>query len=726
MNKNIVGHGLLVFGLIIVSIALLPATALATQTRTISFSSLGESKPIKLRGVESSVKVQFGGRLDEVVRRARLDLHYSVSPSLIKEWSHLNVRLNDRLVQTITFADDDDDDAEADRVQAIDLPVRLFADYNALSFELIAHYAESCEFVGHSTLWGTINPDSALVLELEELPLAPRLELLPAPFFDPRDNRDLDITVVLADLSDESLRAAGMLASWFGALADYRSVHFELLRNELPQGHAIVLGEQAELFQQLDFQPGTEPSLAMYEHPRQPGQRLLLLHGGTNNDLSQAVYGLVYGRQLLSGQVSRIMQPIQAIPRRPYDAPAWMPTDKPVRFARLIDDPADLEARGNSPAPIELDLRLPPDLFPGFGNSALIKMNYRYTPPILKDNSRLSVLINERFTQAYRLLADEDGGGQRFYLPLFDRDFFAATSQTKVPAFQIGSRNRLSFAFNLDHHYIDPCRDMPSGSVYSSIDEDSTIDFSRFPRYIELPDLDAFASSGFPFTRHADLAETTVIIPDNPSTAELETYLYLMARFGRLTGATATLFELARYGQTPPKNRDLLLVGRNMSRLQADTPTPMLIEEQARVLDTALIRGRRRGEINALPSLSIQSDAPLALIAGFESPVSSGRSVVSVTGSSLDSLRWIVSGLEDPARNSKVRGNVALFTSDRVSSIEVGKTYALGNLSWGQRIWLWFSRHPTSLALLGIIAGLIFAALLFWLLRAIANRRLSA
>lgn len=57
---------------------------------------------------------------------------------------------------------------------------------------------------------------------------------------------------------------------------------------------------------------------------------------------------------------------VRDIPRRqPYDAPNWMRTDRPVRFAELIKYPEQLQASGLRPQPISLEMKLPPDLFSG-------------------------------------------------------------------------------------------------------------------------------------------------------------------------------------------------------------------------------------------------------------------------------------------------------------------------------------------------------------------------
>jgi hypothetical protein len=69
-----------------------------------------------------------------------------------------------------------------------------------------------------------------------------------------------------------------------------------------------------------------------------------------------------------------------------------------------------------------------------------------------------------------------------------------------------------------------------------AIDPDSSIDFSGYPHYAELPQLSHFASLGFPFTRHADLSQTAVVMPEQPGREDIETLLTLLGRMGESTG----------------------------------------------------------------------------------------------------------------------------------------------------------------------------------------------
>ena len=193
---------------------------------------LGQYEPAQLRGVDGGLYVPFGVRLDEVVTAASLTLRYSYSPALLPELSHLWVKLNGETVATVPLPRDG---AGREQRVTLDLDPRKFTDYNQLQVQLIGHYTMECEDAQHSSLWATVSPDSVLQLRLQPLPLAEDLALLPAPFFDRRDPSRLELPFVWEGAPDiAGLETAGIVASWFGALADYRSARFPVVLNALP------------------------------------------------------------------------------------------------------------------------------------------------------------------------------------------------------------------------------------------------------------------------------------------------------------------------------------------------------------------------------------------------------------------------------------------------------------------------------------------------------------
>ncbi|WP_310694938.1 cellulose biosynthesis cyclic di-GMP-binding regulatory protein BcsB, partial [Burkholderia multivorans] len=379
-----------------------PSAALPATTVRLPFASLGAFDPLRLRGADDARTINAGVRLDRIVTGARLRLTYAYSPSLVFPMSHLKVSVNGEVIATVPF-----DAAQAGRTVTQDIPIdpRYFSDFNQIGVRLIAHYTlDHCEDPANSALWADVSPTSELILDEAPVRLPNDLALLPAPFFDRRDNGLVRLPFVLPASADSAtLRSAGVLASWFGALADYRHARFPVTATLPSDDQAVVIGTAATLPAGLALPSVNGPLLAVADNPAAPGRKLLVVTGRTAAEVDDAVATLVLGRAALSGPAATVAHVDPGAPRKPYDAPRWLPVDRPIAFRELVSDPRALEVRGTAPDAIRLNLRVPADLHSWNGSGVPITLRYRYTAPTVQDNSTLAVEINDQLVKSYRL-----------------------------------------------------------------------------------------------------------------------------------------------------------------------------------------------------------------------------------------------------------------------------------------------------------------------------------
>jgi len=709
-----------------------PSAGLPAATVRVPFASLGAFEPLRLRGADDARTIHAGVRLDRVVTGARLRLTYAYSPSLVFPMSHLKVSVNGEVVATVPF-----DAARAGRTVTQDIPIdpRYFSDFNQIGLRLIAHYTlDHCEDPSNSALWADVSPTSELILDESPVRLPNDLALLPAPFFDRRDNGRVRLPFVLPGSPDSAtLRSAGVLASWFGALADYRHARFPVSSTLPADDQAVVVGTAATLPAGLVLPSVNGPLLAVADNPAAPGRKLLVVTGRTAAEVDDAVATLVLGRAALSGPAATVAHVDLGAPRKPYDAPRWLPVNRPIAFRELVSDLRELEARGTTPDAIRLNLRVPADLHSWNGSGVPITLRYRYTAPTVQDNSTLAVEINDQLVKSYRLgpAHAEDARG-RMQLPLLSVPEGRVTSDVDIPAFRVGSGNQLQFRFTLDSQKTGLCSSTATEPQRAAIDPDSTIDFSHFVHYAQLPNLAYFANSGFPFTRFADLSQTAVVMPDRPSPQELEAYLTMLGHMGEWTGFPALRVQVARPGDVAALSgsKDLLVIdGSPASPLLAHwrSALPLAIGEQGgdgatRVAFT--VKERWRNGVG-LPDggAHIEQTGPLAALAGFELPGSHGRSVVALTATDQPRLGDLLNVFENSGLVSQLQGDLALVRPGQVDSLRVGEPYVVGFVPWYARVWTQAARHPVVLGAVGVVAGLLLALGVFSVLQRIAARR---
>ena len=713
-----------------------PSPPLLRQ-ESLSFKQMGAYSPLKLRGVDGSQSLPFSVRLDETVTHARLKLGFNYSPALLQELSHLKVLVNEEVIAVLPLPKDK---ASSGEMRVVDIDPRLITDFNRIRLQLIGHYTLECEDPLHSSLWASISNQSQIELTTRMLTLPTDLALLPAPFFDRRDSRRLELPFVFgAHPSMESLRASGVIASWLGAQASYRGARFSANFDRLPQQHAIIVATNDELPESLRLEKVQGPTLAVISRSDNPAIKYLLVLGRDSNELKLAADALVLGQATLSGQTATIHSVKYDERRAPYDAPNWLPTSRAVRFAELVSNQNELQVNGHLPDTIKVNARLAPDLFTWPTRGVPINLRYRYTPPLVVDESTLSISINNQFIQAFRLTGNQQTGEKnRFSLPLIHDSMAISADEVRIPAFQVGSDNQLQFQFAFGYAKDGKCRADTLDLTRAAIDPDSSIDLTGFPHYTAMPNLAYFANSGYPFTKYADLAETVAILPDNPAEQDVEALLSTLGHLGRSTGLPGIRFRINKASEINESgDADLLVIGSGSANKLLSgwsQALPNIIDGSKRLFkpmiqnDLGLANwfGIDKPDLKLfVGNGSLNTDGSLAAWLGFQSPLKSGRSVIALTASNNDALLSGIDALQDGEQTSKIQGDVAFIRNNSVESFRTSELYYVGSLPWWMVIWYHLSRYPILLSIMGLIAGLILAAWLFSTLQSIAAKRLG-
>ncbi|WP_456380865.1 cellulose biosynthesis cyclic di-GMP-binding regulatory protein BcsB [Thiolapillus sp.] len=713
---------------------------LPTTQRSYTFEELGASHPLALSGSGGSMVLSFGVHGDELVTTARARITYSYSPALLPHLSHIKVLLNEEVLAILPLPQEE---AGQPVTREIALDPRFLSDFNRLRFEMVAHYQAGCEDPFHSSLWARISNQSKLLLEVQPVKQVLSLADFPEPFFDPRNLQRLSLSFTFANgVEHETLAAAAELASWFGIQAAWRGTRFDALIDQLPERYGVVFATNEKRPAFLKQQPpATGPTLTLIEHPNNSWGKLLLVTGRNEADLRTAVHGLVLGEATLSGTTVKIHNSVLLKERKPYDAPSWIRLDRPVKLGELMGNRQELQVAGRRPGAININFRIPDDLFTWHRTGGIpLTLKYRYSPPLKEDESRLTVKLNEQFLTAFNL-ADSGQGGRKegVAVPLFG-ELLSNTNEVLLPSFGMRHRNQLQFQFSFGHHQDNSCNSYNLDNVQAAIDDDSHIDLRGFPHYTALPNLRFFANSGYPFTRLADQSETVAVIAPAPRAEEISTLLTLAGRLGESTGYPATRLQVV-----PPsameklQDREVLIIGSRAARPlmeQWEVNPASRLGELGTISTPALTVNPRYEwfgfgtdpDASPVAQVTTNANGPLAAVVAFESPVTASRSVVALMSNTPGSLLSLLDALEDPDAVSAMHGSAVFVRNGRVTSSGstlVGQTYFVGDLSLWSRIRFFFSRHPLLLIFLTAGATLILAVVLWRSLKSIARRRME-
>jgi cellulose synthase (UDP-forming) len=686
---------------------------------------LGTTDTIKLHGTDGFYTMYFAMPQNEVVKQASMHLYYRFSPSLIPALTQLKLILNGTTFATVPMPQNATNGAalESDVV----IPAELLVRNNQLTFEFIGHYVATCEDPLSSVLWAQVGTNSTIKMSGDLLPLADNLNLLPLPFFDAQLSRPPVVPMVFGTTpSLKGLEAAGVVASWLGVMADYRPMRFPVSVGSLPPGNVVLIAEgSGSLPPGLQIGDTSAPTLAMRTNPVDPFGKVLIVTGPDGDQTLQAAQALATGWPGLDGSSSSVSHLDLPAKSQPDDAPRWHEPGGDPRVPLWTGPAEQLEGDGSSP--MVAYYKIPPDLyFRDAQQNVRLHLDYRYNSIPIGPISSMQVESNDAYLGSVPLFPGKDASKEM--------SLNLAIPVVNLRPFSNSMKFRLTFQLLRSGN----CRDTVPMNLMGAILKSSYIDLRGIPHWAAMPNLELFSNAGFPFTRYADLSGTEVVLPEQPSAEEIETYLTMMGHFGAETGYPALRVTVAgpdalRSGA----DVDFLVITTGQSngtvgRLASGMPVTFG-ENSLKVQDTRGFFSTFHHAWWKMPSNEDLTSGeigttgvPDALIEETESPYASGRTVVLIDVKSAANYAPMLKAFLEASQSSAVSGTVALLGGTRFESYRIGNTvYHVGVLPWWTAVGLWFTQEPALIALAVLGIGFVFAIWIRGWLRVRARRRLQ-
>jgi cellulose synthase (UDP-forming) len=419
------------------------------------------------------------------------------------------------------------------------IPAELMVHHNELSMQFIGHYVLVCEDPANTTLWSRVHRNTYLDIQGDLLPLADDLKQLPLPFLDPAIVQPLSLPVVFgAAPSAKAIQAAGIVTSYFGMISESRPVRFPVKIGEMPQGNLVVISDSpANMPAGLGMPAISGPTVAMRTNPSDPWGKVLVVAGSDPDQVVIAAQAVALQSDLIQGSIATVETLNLPARQVPDGAPRWARSDQTVS---LWDYSTADAMQGDGSAPVNVYFRIAPDIFYQERPNAILRLSYRYNSIPIGPISSMQVRVNNAFLGSVPLVPGQEASRKM---------------QLDVPVPVVNLRpfsNSLSFDFTFQLLKKSNCQDTTPINMQGAVLRDTFLDLRGYPHYAPMPNLEIFANAGFPFTRLADLAGTTVVMPASPTEQEVEMFITLMGHWGRQTGFPGLRVTVAGPGTLVP------------------------------------------------------------------------------------------------------------------------------------------------------------------------------
>ncbi|WP_182056678.1 cellulose biosynthesis cyclic di-GMP-binding regulatory protein BcsB [Pantoea sp. ME81] len=715
------------------------ASAMLNQpiSSTISVAQMGQPQGITLTGGQLQSGIVFTLPSDEVITNARLNLSLRVSAALAARNTSLQLMLNGQPLGTLPLGSSDSDVSD----YQLDIPAAMVVSSNNLSFKINDADKLLCEKESAQQYQVSILPKTTLSLEGQQLNIGTSLRNFPRPFMDAQRMTPASVTFgFAANATPDSISAAALVASWMGIQSDYRGIRFPVVRGDLPEHNGILIGHPGEKIGSVTLPATNGPLLQVIDNPNNPVYKLLLVVGADDAQLRQAANRLTT-QPLATDASSLNVQPQPIGLRKPYDAPRWINTSRPVRLSELLRKDQSLTTTGIWHDALSVNFRAAPDLFMWDGDTIPVELHYRFPSEswIDENKSFLNVMINGTFLR--NLTVNKVGLLESAWHRL-GGDARQEHYTLKLEPYLIYGDNQLALYFNIKPKADAPCGVLLNNNIKSRIEDDSWIDLSHTRHFTMLPNLSYFVGASFPFSRLADFSQTTLLLPEKPTDAEISTLLDMSSRAGNATGVplvqNQVLFGLPNGGTnlTRLQDSDLLAVSTTQNsefnqQMLANTPY-QTSGNTLGVKDPTTwdkLRGWLTGDWN-LQQLDadryFSSNEAWRGFVSYRSPWNADRLVVMTVATSDQQLLRLHEDLNSARINAGIRGDTAIITDENgIRSFRVGPQFPSGEMPWYMMVVWYANQHSVLMALAALVLATLVGGSAWAMLKRHAWRRLN-
>jgi len=692
--------------------------------QTIVLKDMGLVKGVEMQGPHGYATVSFVLPHSLVPRRATLRLLYQFDPSIAGHPAVLKIALNGTTISTMA-PNDVSQAIEGFSEKDIAIPGEILLRNNVLTFEFNSGAMATPEKSRKPVALCSISPSTVLDVRGDKLPWENDLSQLPLPFFDSDLQTSTTVPIVfLSNPGPRVLEAAGSVALWLGMQAGAKPVRFTVSVGKVPAGNAIVMSaSRTTLPVELQVPPGNGPLLALRHNPSDADSNVLVIAGNDDQQLLMAARTVALSRkatgdakstgQQLRGDTMQLAELALPAARDRDDAPKWMPLSKAAPLLACNAGQA-ASTDGSTPVPVYFHLR--PDLFYGEKQTLPFHLHYRYNALSIAAGSALRIVLNGTLISEVPLMT---GSG-----------FLDLERQILLPVAALRPfGNTMLFNFDFIPARPDTGVSAPSEVLQGSVLCNTSLDTQGLASWAEMPNLQLFADAGYPFTRAADLSDTTVILPATPSVEEVSLYLHLVAYFGQQTGYPALRVTVEGPDAVIGDGRNYLVLGTvaNQQVLnELDSLLPLTLDSNG--VHVKPRNGYRSILADAEAKISqfwskftgapTQEDMPTntggmpgALIEEIQSPASANHSVVIIALEDDASADMFASALLDRSHSGDISGSASLLRNGKFESYKMNaSTYHVGNISWYARMRIWMTQNFllmfVSVFLLSMLVGL--------------------
>jgi len=636
------------------------------------------------------------------------------SPALDPNRSVLNVAINKQDIYSTKL-----EFSEKPKEISVKIPVQSIGKYNFLTIEVFQHYpSKGCEGNTAPELWTDLYLSKSYIDIKFTYKLIPNtLEALQTYIHDPLDiyRKNLNIVIDPTILGNDYAKTLALLTGFLAGVYKYADMNIRILDKPSPEGDNYIIGPRSFVSKLL----GHSLPYNIYIEPNEvnPFFKNIVLTGDSFTDINKAIIALFLGKvNLLKVQGIRI-DTIANIPKLPpYEAPNFWPLGRKIYFKDLGIKTVTLGT--DFQKILQIPYRIYPDSL--FGDKDKVKVHLELQlPKVVDPSSTINVFANNigKKIFLFQVPAKADLNKNTDY-------YFYANILPKGVGF-----------FSIEPILIpvrtNPCSPVNRKSLVLTIGDKSYIEFPKALHITEMPYLEFFASTAYPYSIYADLQDTALVITQkntNLLSSALK-IIYFIAQKVQYPPLYLTVNFADSIGNTT-LNKNLIVIGPYNSHLkQIFAKGAISIGDGGTIrykipLNTLIKDEGERKKLEKFIKMTIRGVYTPIMVEMFESPYKTGKTVMLVYSSDDKELNKFVDFVFSLEGAYLLKGDTILYAPEvgEVYNFNLNEKYLVGLASPLAKIKYNLAIHPFKY-FVAVILGAIALAMVILLLLNLFKRK---
>ncbi|NJR65367.1 MAG: cellulose biosynthesis cyclic di-GMP-binding regulatory protein BcsB [Leptolyngbyaceae cyanobacterium CRU_2_3] len=557
---------------------------------------------LRLEGVYPEAQIGFTKPRHWEVKSAKVIVRFRQSPALLSKRSHLMLRVNDTSIGSKPLNHTNSEIGQAE----FNIPAKLLYDENALTIMAEQQTAEDCTNPNNPSLWTEILPDSRLVFDYTPRTVQMNFSRYPYPIVD---DLSLDANQIAylhpKTISSNWLTATSRFQAEMGRLMDYRSFKtrtVDKLEDLKSTERLIIIGTPADqpILSKLALpyslkngrildgkqQPlPNDVGVLMLTTSEDKETPILIATGNAPEGVNKAVQFLVQpqDRQLGTGQALTVNSLEELPSPAPRDWAGYLPTENKFNLSALttLDRQRfdDTTVRGSNAPAVQIPFHALPD--DRILRGSTLTLHYSYSPQLNPKTSAVEITLDGIALGAKQLNGNGGDG----------------TLTVNLPDNLVKPTSMLNVHFMLQPREGGVCGLQADRQLWGTVHSDSSFNLVH-NTVAHLPDL-KLLTAGYPLAAPQDLSTTAIMLPDQPTKAELQTFLNFSERLGRMSRADSVKLQayVARDLTETVKNEQHIVAIGTRDRL----PLSEVMATKGFDLGAAFLRQLGGNSVQALP-----------------------------------------------------------------------------------------------------------------------------